>query len=138
MSAAAKLDRIVGTVAVFAEAQDTNFIAIFLAKERHGAGFNRGVRRHQLCFRVRILLDNRVHFVFDFRQLFACDGAAMADVKTDPVGIDHLALLRDVIPKNAAQRFMHDVRGGVIALCLLAPVRINADQRYIPNGNLTA
>ena len=113
------------------ERKNANFIAIFFAKERNGASFNRIVRVHEFCLSRFILLNDLIHLIFDLCELLARNRCAVANVKTDTFTVNHLTLLRDMITQNAAQGFMEQMRRRMITFRFLAVVGIDREMRRI-------
>ncbi len=97
MGAAAQLDRI-GTFAGqgLAQGQDPHAVAVFFAEQGHGAGGDGLIGGHDLSARGQVLADHRIDLGLDAIELLPRQGAAVREVETHPLAIDHLALLGHV------------------------------------------
>ena len=124
MGTAAQLDRI-GAVQILPHRQHPDFLAVFLAKQRHGTRGNRILGRHQpRCHRI-IRPDLGIHIGFNQRNLGGAHRFLVGEIEAQPVGRDQRPLLRHMPAEPLAQRLMQQMGGAVIGTNLGAPCCIN-------------
>ena len=83
-------------------AEDTDFIAIFLAEQRQRTRRNGIVRRHQPRRHSLIATDFGVHFDFDSCDVVWRKRSPVRKIEPQPVGRNEAALLRDMRAKAIA------------------------------------
>ncbi len=112
MGAAAKLGReflrfFLGTAA---HGDDAHFLAVFLAEQRHGAGLDRGVRRHQARRHIRIGADAAVHLMLDPGDIVGRSCALVCEKsKRRRSGATSEPFCVTWLPKAAAQRLVQQM-----------------------------
>ena len=84
VSAAAKLGREEILVAIVAHGNDTHFVAVLLAEQRHGPRLDGRFRLHQTGRDASVGGDLRIHVGFDGEQFIAGDRLRVRDVETQP------------------------------------------------------
>src|SRR5688572_29050071 len=116
MGAAAQLGRedlvLVGRLA--AHRDDADLVAVFLAEQRHRAGFDRGLRRHQARLHRLVVTDTVVDLALHHRDVLGAHRLAVTEVEAQAIGRHQRALLRDMRAEPAAQRFVQQMRRGVV------------------------
>ena len=89
------------------DVQHTHGIAVFFAKERHRATFNRIVVRHHLRLGSIICQYLGIDQGFDLRNIRLRNRRIMGKVKTGFIRIHQRAALLHMRPKHLPQGFMH-------------------------------
>ena len=97
-----------------AHRDDADFVAIFFAKQRAGAGGDRLFLRHQARVDRRVVLHDFVAEPLDLGQIFLGHRLGMREVETQPIRRDERALLLHMVAEHLPQRLVQDVRRGVI------------------------
>ena len=62
----------------------------------------------------QVLADHRVHLGLDGVDLLGGERRGVGEVEADPLAVDHLALLGDVLAQHVAQRRVQQMGGGVV------------------------
>ncbi len=113
MRAAAKFDRIgLAGLRAFdglAHRHDADFIAVFLAEQRHRAFGDRIVDAHQAGRDGCVLQDDDIGHLLDLSQLFRRHRLRMRDVETQALGRHQRALLGHVSAEHLAQRLVQQM-----------------------------
>ena len=112
-----------------AHRHDANLVAVFFAEQGASAGVAGVVHRHQPRRDLVVLQHDVVGDVLDATKLVRRDRLRMHEVETQPVGCDHRTALRDVIAEHLAQRFVQQMRGGVVGADRRAPGMIDLEQQ---------
>ena len=102
--------------AVVAHADHAHDVAVFFAKECHRAFFLRGVAAHLFDDDWCVAEDLRVHHCFYLCDVCGAERLVVREVEAGAALIDERAFLLDVRAEGAAQRFVQQVGGGVVAL----------------------
>ena len=100
---------------------DPHLIAVFLAEKGAGAGLDRFFLRHQPCFDGRIVLNDLIGQRLDARKLLFRERLGMGEIETQTFGRDERTLLRNMVAQNLTQRFMQNMRRGMIGARRAAP-----------------
>src|SRR5690348_8759339 len=119
MGAAAELDRPAERVAamlarLLAHRDHADLVAIFLAEQRAGAGLAGVVNAHQAGRDLVVFEHDIIGDVFDPRQLLRRDRLGMYEVEAQTVGRDQRPALCDVIAEHLPQRFVQEMRRGMM------------------------
>jgi hypothetical protein len=104
---------------LFAEAgniHDTHLIAVFFTEQRHGAGPDGLIERHDFRFDGRVAQDLLADQSLDLLDLGFVEGGVVGEVEAQARRLDDAAGLLDVRAEHLAQRGVEQVGGGVIAL----------------------
>ena len=94
MRAAAKLFAEIG------DRNDAHSVAVFFAEQRHGAGGDGYIERHDVGVDRDVLEDLMIHEPLDFLDFGAVHGGVVREIKTQPVGLDDAAGLFDMGPST--------------------------------------
>ena len=135
MGAAAQFERVflaVLTAALFStHRQHAHLLAVLLAEQRHGAGRDRLLGRHQPRLDRAVEPDALVDLVLDLAQLLLGDRLGVADVEAQPVGRHQRALLGDVRAEMAAQRLVQEMRRRMVRAQLGAADRVDGHDHVV-------
>ena len=93
---------LVGRRRVMAHADHAHFLAIFLAEQRHGAGFHRRFRCHQPRDHLGIFANAGIHLGLHPGEFFGVHGLIVRNIKTQPIRCIQAALLRHMRAKPPA------------------------------------
>ena len=106
-------------------ADDTHFVAVFLAEQRHCAVLDRLVVFHAPYVHCVVGTDRLVHQNFHVLDFFRRHGLRVREIEARTLRIDQRAFLHDVITQHFAQRGMQQMRRGVVPYHALARYRIH-------------
>ena len=138
MRAAAQFDAVDITAIVGAHRQHAYLVAIFLAKQRHGAGGNGGIGGHQFGIDRAIAQHLRVHIGFDRRQFRGGDRLGVREIEAQIILADIAALLGDMGAKTATQGGVQQMGGAVGAAMRAALRRVDRQLDDITHGQRAA
>ena len=97
------------------DVDDAHLVAVLFAEQRHGAGPDGLIERHDRGFDRGVAQDLLVDQALDFFDLGLVERGVMREVEAQPRRLDHAAGLLDVRAQHLAQRGVEQVRGGVVA-----------------------
>ena len=92
-----------------------HLLAVFFAEQRHGAGGDGLIERHDVGVDLGVAEDLLVHEPLDFFDFGAVHGGVVGEIEAQAAGLHHAAGLLDVRAQHLAQRGVQQMRGGVIA-----------------------
>ena len=115
MGAAAQFNRVAApALPGTAHRQHPHFVAIFLAKQRQRARFDRIIGGHQPGGNLFVGADFGVHLGFDCRNVIGRERRLMREIKPQALLGNHAAFLRHVPAKPIAQSRVDKVRGRMV------------------------
>ena len=100
---------------VVAHRNHAHEVAVFFAKQHHGAGFLRVFQAHGFDAHGYVLHDGVVDAAFDFGDFGGADALRVGDVEAGKLGVLQRAFLLDVAAEYVAQGFVHEVGYAVVA-----------------------
>ena len=93
-----------------------NIGSVFLAEERHRAGGDGLIERHDVGGHFGVAKNLFVDEALDFGDFGGIDRGVVAEIETQARGFDYAAGLFDVRSEDLAERGVEEVRRGVVAL----------------------
>ena len=132
MGAAAQFDRVAAPACASAtHRKHANFVAIFLAEQRHCARLDRVVRAHQAGADGFVGADFGVHLGLDRGDILIGQRLGMREVEAQAVFGDQRTLLGHMLAKPVAERRMHQVGRRVVGADLVAPLDIDIEMNDV-------
>ena len=119
--------------AIIAHCQHPDFIAIFFAKERHGARSNGVIHAHQFRGHFCVGTHLFVHHRSDAGEGFSRYRLTMGKIKAQALGIDQRAFLQNVISQLPSQRFVQEMRRRVVKACPITQSGIDLGINRVPH-----
>ncbi|GBF31521.1 hypothetical protein MnTg04_01482 [bacterium MnTg04] len=114
-----------------AHAHDPHPVAVFLAKQGHGAGADRIVIAHGPALRLSVFPDFEVDPALDLHQLLRTERLKVREIEAQPVGCDQRAFLGYMVAEQSSQCGMQQVGGRVIQDYVIAPPGIDRGRKLI-------
>ncbi len=107
---------------------------VAVAEEGQSAGSERVVQRGDVGLDLGVEQNFVVHLLLDVAQFGRIDRSEVREIEAQACWLDQRAGLLDVRAENVAQRGVHQVRRGVIALDVLAPRAVGFSRDAIAHG----
>ena len=114
-----------------AHAHDPHLVAVFLAKQGHGAGADRIVIAHGRRPGCAVFPDFEVDHALDLDQLFCSDRFEVREIEAQPVGCNQRTFLGHVIAEQRTQCGVHQVGGRVIQNDVIASPGIDRSGKLV-------
>ena len=114
-----------------AHLDDADFVAVFLAEQRHGAALLGILNAHDCGLDVKTFGNLLVYEIFHSLDLFRRHRLEVAEVKSGAVGILVGSLLLDVCAQNDAQCLLHEVGRAVVSAGVAAVLRVDLESDHV-------